>query len=100
MSPTGIEIVSDYKFYIEDKHPYIMWKEREWKNGYNEDNISENGETKNCDSSFEGSIDYQMVSSFDPNLFASPRKDVALELWMYGRCHHRYDTQCEQGCKL
>ncbi|CAB4410310.1 unnamed protein product [Rhizophagus irregularis] len=95
----GIEIVSDFKFYILNKVPYIFWSERRWINGYNENNISGGRDGKDCSKLYEGAVDYELISTYDPNEFAPPGQQVALEMWLYGNCRYRGDTHCD-ACRI
>ncbi|PKC06177.1 hypothetical protein RhiirA5_495278 [Rhizophagus irregularis] len=85
----GIEIVSDFKFYILNKVPYILWNERRWINGYTENNISGGRDGKDCSKLYEGAVDHELTSTYDPNEFASPGQKVALEMWLYGNCRYK-----------
>ncbi|RGB39331.1 hypothetical protein C1646_754649 [Rhizophagus diaphanus] len=95
----GIEIVSGFKFYILNKTPFIFWDERRWINGYNENNVSGGRDGKDCSKLYEGDIDFEMIQTYDPNEFASPGQQVALEMWLYGHCRYKGDTHCD-ACRI
>lgn len=94
----GVEIVSDFTIYIQNKQPYTFWKERRWINGYNEDNVSGGKNGKDCSKLYEGDVNYTLISSYDPKEFAPPGQEVALEMWLHGHCRYKGDTHCD-ACK-
>ncbi|PKY50880.1 hypothetical protein RhiirA4_424091 [Rhizophagus irregularis] len=105
----GPMIIGDYKFYNPaSTNPTdlisTVWDGRQWVNGYSEDksaNIYDClSRSFNCNTLYEGEVDYTHSDNFDSSKFPSLTGLVLLQMTVYAYCHYERHTTCERGCTL
>ncbi|RGB39413.1 hypothetical protein C1646_803503 [Rhizophagus diaphanus] len=80
-----------------------IWKDREWVNGYSENNIvnPQNCENLNCNTIYEGEVDYTRADNFGSSSYIHPGTLVTLSMDVYGHCiYESGETMCYQGCTI
>ncbi|RIA98965.1 hypothetical protein C1645_812142 [Glomus cerebriforme] len=91
-SQAGVEIISDYNF----GSIYNIWSEREWVNGYNENNIQNCGRTgcPNCEHEYQGQQDYLWSGYIDRSKFPPSGSNITLNAKVYQKCWYDGQTHC------
>lgn len=85
-------MISDYNF----GSIYSMWSDREWVNGYNDDNIQhcDRSGCHNCDSEYQGQQDYLRADTVDRSKFPPPGSTITLYATVYQKCWYDGETHC------